>query len=437
MSINPLAVTLNEVLVKQAPAIASMLSDLGRELFYPKGILTQTAEAKQKASRFNATIGIALEDGRPMALPPVLKQISGLSADEALNYAPSFGQPALRTAWRDQILAKNPSLDGKALSLPLVTSGITHGLSLAADLFVERGDTLLLPDQLWGNYRMIFATRRGAVIKEYPFYNQDGGFNVGGLADLLEAGPNDAKFVLILNFPNNPTGYSPSANEQRQLVDVLTAAAERGQRLVVLCDDAYFGLDHDGTVAPESVFGPLADAHENLLAVKLDGATKEDYVWGFRVGFITFAAKDISQTACEALEKKVAGCLRGTISNCSALAQSILIHAMADPEYQEWKKRKNDILSARARKVREILKDSRFQDVWEPYPFNSGYFMCLRLKHTDAESLRLRLLERDGVGVIATAEKDLRVAISCVEENQLSELFEILYNAARDIVSDR
>ena len=39
-----------------------MLSDLGRKLYFPKGILTQSAEAKQKATRYNATIGEARED---------------------------------------------------------------------------------------------------------------------------------------------------------------------------------------------------------------------------------------------------------------------------------------------------------------------------------------------------------------------------------------
>ena len=35
----------------------------------------------------------------------------------------------------------------------------------------------------------------------------------------------------------------------------------------------------------------LVDLHPNVLGIKLDGATKEDYVWGFRVGFITFGFK--------------------------------------------------------------------------------------------------------------------------------------------------
>jgi hypothetical protein len=39
----------------------------------------------------------------------------------------------------------------------------------------------------------------------------------------------------------------------------------------------------------------LCDAHPNILAVKLDGPTKEDYVWGFRVGFLTFGIRDATQ----------------------------------------------------------------------------------------------------------------------------------------------
>ncbi|MBW2426030.1 MAG: hypothetical protein JRG86_17415, partial [Deltaproteobacteria bacterium] len=52
--LNPLARSLNEKLEEAAPEILEMLSAYGRRLYCPKGILSQTAEAKQKASRFNA-----------------------------------------------------------------------------------------------------------------------------------------------------------------------------------------------------------------------------------------------------------------------------------------------------------------------------------------------------------------------------------------------
>jgi hypothetical protein len=49
-----------------------MLSEVGKDLYFPKGILTQGAEAKEKAHRFNATIGMATEKGRTMYLPSVM-----------------------------------------------------------------------------------------------------------------------------------------------------------------------------------------------------------------------------------------------------------------------------------------------------------------------------------------------------------------------------
>ena len=94
---------------------------MGRELYFPKGILTQSAEAKQKATRYNATIGIAKESGQAMHLSSVMKHFSGLSADEVLPYAPSPGRPDLRYKWNELLVEKNSSLGSKAVSLPVVT----------------------------------------------------------------------------------------------------------------------------------------------------------------------------------------------------------------------------------------------------------------------------------------------------------------------------
>ena len=91
---NPLAVELNEVIQKSNVHVYEMLSEVGKNLFFPKGILTQSAEAKEKAHKFNATIGMATEKGRTMHLPSVMTMLSGLEPEETLTYAPSFGIPA-------------------------------------------------------------------------------------------------------------------------------------------------------------------------------------------------------------------------------------------------------------------------------------------------------------------------------------------------------
>jgi hypothetical protein len=90
-------------------------------------------------------------------------------------------------------------------------------------------------------------------------------------------------------------------------------------------------------------------------------------------------------------------------------------------------------MRARAARVKAVLGQSKFSAVWTRYPFNSGYFMCLRLRDTNAEQFRLRLLEEYGTGVIATGKKDIRVAFSCIEEQDIPEFFETMFTCARDM----
>lgn len=172
--VNPLAAQLNSDLEAAAPEVLAMLSPYGRRLYFPKGILSQSAEAKQKAHRFNATIGIATEGEGPMHLDSVHSQLGDLDPADIYPYAPAAGRQRLRELWRDKLLAENPSLRGKAFGLPVTTSAITHGLGLLGDLFVGPGDCLLLPDQLWGNYRLNFEVRLSGVIKTFPFYQGEG-----------------------------------------------------------------------------------------------------------------------------------------------------------------------------------------------------------------------------------------------------------------------
>ncbi len=58
---NPLAEKLNETIRQRSPVVLELLSKLGRSLYFPRGILSQSAEAREKAHRFNATIGEATE----------------------------------------------------------------------------------------------------------------------------------------------------------------------------------------------------------------------------------------------------------------------------------------------------------------------------------------------------------------------------------------
>jgi aspartate/methionine/tyrosine aminotransferase len=432
---NPIARDLNDIIKGSNPHVYDMLSDMGKALFFPKGILSQGAEAKQKAYKINATIGIAKENNSVLGLSSITKYIQGIEPDNYLTYAPSFGIPELRNKWKADLYTKNPSLKNKEISLPVVTSGITHGVSILSDMWVDKGDVLVLPDMMWGNYNMTFCIRNCARVVTYQTFDDDlTRFNIESFERAIQdqAAEND-KIITILNFPHNPSGYSLTRDEADRVAGILIDVARKGTNVVAACDDAYFGLFFDDDTSKESIFSRLTGADKRIVAVKLDGATKEDYVWGFRTGFITYGVAGEDDRVLEALEKKTAGCIRGNISSSPHLSQTLVLKSMADDNYDAYKQEKFDLLKRRALKVKAVLKDPKFKDAFDVYPFNSGYFMCIRLKDVNAEALRVHLLDHYGTGLISIGEKNIRVAFSCLEETDVQTLFDIIVSGINDL----
>ncbi|MCP4752459.1 MAG: aminotransferase class I/II-fold pyridoxal phosphate-dependent enzyme [Proteobacteria bacterium] len=431
---DPLAIELNKQIQEISPSVYTCLSEIGKQMFFPKGILTQSAEADQKASKFNATIGIAVENNEPMHLEVTRKYFDNLQPDEIYSYAPPGGLPELRRLWKEKLVRTNPSLKGKTISNPLVTTALTHGLCVAGDLFVDRGDVLIVPDKMWGVYKLNFSTRKGGKIVTFPIFDDRNAFNTSAFAALLktEAARRD-KLIVLLSFPNNPTGYTPSVAIAQEIYNVIENQAKNGTKIIAMSDDAYFGLFYEDSIK-ESLFAGLCDLHENIVAVKLDGATKESYAWGFRTGFITFGTKSSNpEKLYSALEMKVMGLVRSTISSSNHPAQTIVGKILEDPDYYRNIQEKYDILKGRARRLKEVLSREKFKEAWEYYPFNSGYFMCLKLHKVDAEQLRVHLLNKYGIGTISTGKTDLRIAFSCIEEDQIEELIDLIHQGVKDL----
>jgi aspartate/methionine/tyrosine aminotransferase len=424
------AQALNKIIENQNPDVVKMLSTRGKNIFFPKlGILSQAAQARGK--NINATIGEAREDdGSSMHLEE-FESMLNVPVQNVFPYAPSYGKPDIRKKWKEFIYRKNPSLKDAVISLPIATNGLTHGLSMAAYLFAEEGDTVVLSDLYWENYDLIFTNAYGARLGTFNLF-KDGGFDTDALAEKL-AEVKKEKVIVLLNFPNNPSGYTPLTHEVEVIVSELEKTARSGKKVVVIIDDAYFGLVYGENVFPESIFVKLATLHENLLAVKLDGPTKEDYVWGFRVGFISYGIKGGTPELYEALEAKTAGAIRGNISNISHLSQTLLLNVYLSESYETTKKKKYSILKTRCDILRDCFKNPAYAKYFEPLPFNSGYFMCVAVKPgLEAEKIRQHLLEKYSTGVIVFGNV-IRLAFSATPHDKIPELVENLYKACVDL----
>lgn len=427
---NPQAEQLNVTIQSKNPAVYNLLSERGKNIFFPKkGILGQTADAK--GTKINATIGAAIEDdGTPMRLAAIDKKID-LDPSLVFPYAPSFGRPDIRTKWKEMIYQKNPTLTNKPISLPVVSQALTHGVSMAGYMFIDEDENVIVPNLFWGNYNLILAHGYGANITKFNLF-ANGGFDLNSFEEKLNEGAIGKKIV-ILNFPNNPSGYSPTEREYKAITGIIEEAANKGNQIVVFTDDAYFGLVYEKGIVHESIFSLLADLHENVLAVKIDGPTKEDYVWGFRVGFITYGVKGGDEALYTALEAKTAGAIRGNISNASNISQSLLLSAFEDEEYSQQKEAKFEIMQARYNAVKKTLTDKKYEEYFTALPYNSGYFMCVQLVDgIDGEKVRQVLIEKYSIGLI-NLNNVLRIAYSAVAASDIKALFEGIYAACKEI----
>jgi aspartate/methionine/tyrosine aminotransferase len=424
----------NQILEKEAPTLLDMLSDRGKAIYFPKeGIVNQSNDAKGK--KINATMGIAVEDdGSPMRLPSIAELVP-IDPQDAFPYTSNYGKPELRKAWQQLIRLKNPSLRAPVISLPVVTSALTHGLSAAGYLFANPGDSIVLPHLFWENYRLIFENAYGARLAPFNTFLKDkldlDDFKIK--INYTRGKHEQVKRIVLFSSPNNPTGYTPTEKEAESIAEIIYDCARKGMKMVVVLDDAYFGLVYEKGVYTESLFSKLADLHENILAVKLDGGTKEDYIWGFRVGFVTYGIKGLTEAAAKAMEDKTGGFVRGSISNASHLSQSILLKAVSSPNYQKEKLEKFELLKSRYFAVKKALQENekRYSEFFVPLPFNSGYFMCVELRRgLMADAVRRKLLDEYDTGVIMFGSL-LRMAFSSVAVKHIPELFENIYMACR------
>jgi aspartate/methionine/tyrosine aminotransferase len=330
--------------------------------------------------------------------------------------------------------AAKRSLKGKLVSLPVVVPGITAGISFAAGLFLDQNQVIIASDPRWDNYDLIFHERLNGTIRPVPFFLEPGraGLDISALRKALREEAKTGSVRFILNFPHNPSGYTPVKTEAESIVALIEETARGGADVLVLCDDAYFGLFYEEGILRESFFGILAGLHKRVLAVKIDGPTKEDYVWGFRTAFLTFGSAGLFESHYEALVKKLMGSIRSSVSCSNTPAQYLTLKTMNDAKTKKEKERCFKLLQSRYRAVRRFVAENHSPPGLEALPFNSGYFMSFRCTRFSAEKLRQKLLEK-GIGAIALGDAYLRVTFAAVDEEEIPDLYGTIYQTVAEM----
>ncbi|MDP2876278.1 MAG: aminotransferase class I/II-fold pyridoxal phosphate-dependent enzyme [Holophaga sp.] len=406
MSIHPEAQDRNDRIKAINPVITAALSPLGLRSFFPKGIPYQAGQAKN--CKINATIGqITDGDGSPLPLAPLAEKLSALNPKDAFLYSPIQGRDTARKAWHAKLVKEDARME--QVGMGVVSAGICHALNMAAELFFAEGDTLVVPDLYWDNYEQIFQIRLQGTFRTFHFYNAQGGFNIEGLRETLASVK--GKVHLLLNFPSNPNGYSPTPAEMQAIAEVIVAAAS-DRTVIAFCDDAYHGLVFEPTATTKSLFFELIGKSANLIPLKCDGVTKELSFFSGRVGFLTFG---VDPNAAAILVDKCMGLIRSGIGCPVGLSQYLMEIELADPRHDAEFEKMRMVLQTRYGVLKQAL--TRPTKQWTVLPFNGGCFCLLKLRDgLDADAVRQQLIHEESVGVVNQGDRYLRLAFCSIKE---------------------
>lgn len=189
-------------------------------------------------------------------------------------YAHNLGLPELREAIARYMSALHPPIEASRIA---VTSGGVSALMLAVQALVDAGDEVVAVTPVWPNLTAQPAIL-GARVRSVSLVPRAGQWTLD--LDALRAAVTPATKLLILNAPNNPTGWTLTRAEQQSILEHC-----RRTGTWILADEVYERLYYEPTLngcAPS--FLDLSVPDDRLVVVH--SFSKSFLMTGWRLGWL-------------------------------------------------------------------------------------------------------------------------------------------------------
>ncbi len=410
-----------------------------------EGTLAWNLRAKKKAKELsgviNATIGSATEDdGKLMVLPTLVEELRNLTSDQIFSYANMRGEKEFVQAWKKDTTDTYPTYlqegANKFSTLPITAcGGLTGRLMISAQVLFDKGDTILAPNSRWGNVDNVFF--KNLQLKEscYELLDKEGNLNFDSLISKIQKAEKEEKKIgIYLNFPNNPSGISPSYDEVKKFQEVVE---EISVPMTIFLDDAYEGCVYEDSAIEHSLFPYLVGLNEDVIIIKVDGVSKRYFAYGARLGLVTVGfGEEVSEEENARAREIIAKATRSNTSSAPKAIQMAMGNVLNDIEknkkIHEEKKRNICLLEDRYNCMKKLLGEKE-SSVLQPVGFNSGFFSFFQIKNKQqASEVSHKLLEK-GLGTVPfeNAKNGLngvRVAFCSISEKNIEKTVDILYS---------
>lgn len=225
---------------------------------------------------------VALTVGQPDFPTPWHVREAGIESLEQgkTYYTSNAGTAELRLEIA-QYMKRRFGLDYNGNDDTIVTVGGSEAIDIAIRAIVEPGDEVIIPTPSFVCYEPIVRLSGGTPVIIATELKDE--FKL--TAEKLKAAITPKTKMVVIPYPNNPTGAILTRSELEDIADVL-----RGTDIVVLSDEIYAEMSYEG---PHVSIATLPDMKERTVVV--NGFSKAYAMTGWRLGFLCAPSPLVAQ----------------------------------------------------------------------------------------------------------------------------------------------
>lgn len=373
----------------------------------------------------NATIGALYgEDEKLANIKVVGDTYRTLSNEDIFAYAPQIdGSNDFKLGIKKLVLGRAFEETFKNNYIGVIgTAGGTGAIKNSFKNYLNPNEKVLLPHLMWGSYKVI-ANEVGAGFTTYKLFNEEGNFNLEDFkAQVSELAKIQENIVILINDPcHNPTGYSLSIPEWKEILKFLNKVSE--EKDVILLNDIAYG---DFAIRDVQEYRELfTNLNEKLLVIFLYSMSKSFTAYGLRGGAQVAISKS-KDVIDEFIRVNQYSC-RASWSNIPRGAMSLISAIVNDSEKYEKlldeRKYLSDLLAERAS---IFIEEAKEMDL-VTYPYRDGFFVTIPV--TDIEKT-VENLEKENIFVVPLVN-EIRVGLCSVPVKKVYGLAEKIKNCIR------
>ncbi len=287
---------------------------------------TLKAMIKAKELQAKGIKVIQLDVGEPDFPTPIniIKAAEKAMENGFTHYTPSLGIPELREAIANKLREEN-KIDINKDNI-IVTPGSKQAIFYAIMALIDEGDEVIIPTPAWPSY-MEIVTLVGGKAKEVPT-NSDFSLNIEKIKEAITKRTK----LIIVNSPNNPTGYVMDIKEIKALCDIAIDS-----NLFVLSDEIYEKLIYEGQ---HISIASLPNMEERTITI--NGFSKTYAMTGWRIGYAVAPKNLIS--AMNKIQQHTVSCV-ASFTQIAAI-EALKPNTPIIPMIEEFKRRRDYICKA-------------------------------------------------------------------------------------------